>query len=64
MEKKPQILLVDDETAITDIIAPFLERSGFSVLVASNVEEDSKIVGEAKHRISCLGHSNAQDGKP
>jgi DNA-binding response OmpR family regulator len=39
MNSKPSILLVDDETAITDNLAPFLGRSGFSVTVASNGEE-------------------------
>ncbi|MGB8213577.1 MAG: response regulator transcription factor [Anaerolineales bacterium] len=39
MQIKPSILLVDDETAITDNLAPFLTRSGFAVLVASNGEE-------------------------
>ncbi len=39
MNPKPSILLVDDETAITANLAPFLERSGFSVSVAGNGEE-------------------------
>jgi len=39
MQPKPSILLVDDETAITDNLAPFLARSGFAVSVASNGEE-------------------------
>ena len=39
MEPKPSILLVDDEAAITDNLAPFLNRSGFAVTVASNGEE-------------------------
>jgi DNA-binding response OmpR family regulator len=39
MQTKPSILLVDDETAITDNLAPFLTRSGFTVTVASNGEE-------------------------
>ena len=39
MNPKPSILLVDDETAITNNLAPFLERSGFSVNVAGNGEE-------------------------
>jgi DNA-binding response OmpR family regulator len=29
MENKTKVLLVDDERAITDNLAPFLERSGF-----------------------------------
>lgn len=39
MNSKPFILLADDETAITDNLAPFLNRSGFTVTVASNGEE-------------------------
>ncbi len=39
MNPKPSILLVDDETAITTNLAPFLERSGFTVTVAGNGEE-------------------------
>jgi DNA-binding response OmpR family regulator len=39
MKPKPSILLVDDETAITDNLAPFLNRSGFTVSVAANGEE-------------------------
>jgi DNA-binding response OmpR family regulator len=42
---KPNVLLVDDERAITANLAPFLERSGFSVAVAGDGEE-------ALHRIS------------
>ena len=45
MTAKPQVLLVDDEQAITDNLAPFLERSGFSVAVAADGQE-------ALHRIS------------
>ncbi len=39
MDTKPKILLVDDETAITANLAPFLERAGFSVIVAGDGEE-------------------------
>jgi len=39
MQTKPTILLVDDETAITDTLAPLLRRSGFSVTVAFDGEE-------------------------
>jgi len=35
----PSLLLVDDETAITDNLASFLTRSGFSVTVAANGED-------------------------
>jgi len=33
------ILLVDDETAITENLAPFLERAGYKVSAATNGEE-------------------------
>jgi DNA-binding response OmpR family regulator len=36
MNDKVKLLLVDDEAAITDNLAPFLTRSGFSVEVAAN----------------------------
>jgi DNA-binding response OmpR family regulator len=39
MDTKPSLLLVDDEIAITDNLAPFLQRSGFDVMVAGNGEE-------------------------
>lgn len=39
MHPNTSILLVDDETAITENLASFLKRSGFSVMVASNGEE-------------------------
>jgi DNA-binding response OmpR family regulator len=39
MHSRPSVLLVDDEAAITDNLAPFLGRSGFAVAVASNGEE-------------------------
>jgi DNA-binding response OmpR family regulator len=39
MTKKAKVLLVDDETAITGNLAPFLERAGFTISVAGNGEE-------------------------
>lgn len=36
MSTKPHILLVDDETSITDNLAPFLERAGFEVSTSPN----------------------------
>jgi DNA-binding response OmpR family regulator len=39
MTSKSRILLVDDERAITSNLAPFLERAGFEVAVASDGEE-------------------------
>ena len=41
------ILLVDDESAITGNLAPFLERSGFSISIANDGEEAlAKIAAE------------------
>lgn len=39
MSAQARILLVDDESAIIDNLAPFLERSGFDVRTAANGEE-------------------------
>jgi DNA-binding response OmpR family regulator len=39
MNTKSKILLVDDEQAITDNLAPFLERAGFAVAVAADGEQ-------------------------
>ncbi len=39
MQTTASILLVDDETAITDNLTPFLQRAGFRVMVAANGEE-------------------------
>jgi len=36
MESKAKLLLVDDEKAITENLAPFLERAGFDVRVAGD----------------------------
>lgn len=36
MDKRPKILLVDDEEAITSNLAPFLERSGFHTQIATD----------------------------
>ena len=38
MSSKPKLLLVDDEIAITDRLAPFLSRSGFKVKVVADGE--------------------------
>jgi DNA-binding response OmpR family regulator len=48
MKNKPSILLVDDETAITDNLAPFLGRSGFTVSVAANGEQALEKVASEK----------------
>jgi len=39
MDDKSNVLLVDDESAITLNLAPFLERAGFAVTVAADGEE-------------------------
>jgi DNA-binding response OmpR family regulator len=45
---KPRILLVDDETAITENLVPLLERSGFRAEVASNGRDGlAKLAGFA-----------------
>lgn len=36
MDEKTTILLADDDPAVTDSLAPFLERAGFHVLVAAD----------------------------
>jgi DNA-binding response OmpR family regulator len=46
MNEKPSILLVDDESAITDNLAPFLERSGISVMVAPTGDQALKLIEE------------------
>ena len=46
MSEKSKILLVDDERAIIDNLASFLERSGFDVSTASNGEEALKQMDE------------------
>jgi DNA-binding response OmpR family regulator len=48
MPVKAKVLLVDDEQAITSNLAPFLERSGFSVAVAADGEE-------ALHQVPSFG---------
>ena len=39
MDTQPKILLVDDEAAITDNLAPLLERSGFEVTIARDGQQ-------------------------
>jgi len=47
MDTKQKILLVDDEPAIIDNLAPFMERSGFIVITAQNgIEVLQKIAKE------------------
>ena len=44
MDINPKLLLVDDETAIMDRLAPFLSRAGFDVKVAADGEAALKEV--------------------
>jgi DNA-binding response OmpR family regulator len=44
MLKNPYILLVDDESAITENLTPILKRSGFDVKTASNGAEALEII--------------------
>lgn len=46
MEKKPSVLLVDDEKAILDNLAPFLERSGFRVTPAEHGRQALELLEE------------------
>jgi len=44
MESLAKILLVDDESAITDNLAPFLGRSGYEVAVAGDGQQALEVV--------------------
>lgn len=39
LETQPTLLLVDDDLSIVESLAPFLERAGFHVIVASDGAE-------------------------
>jgi DNA-binding response OmpR family regulator len=54
MTEKIKILLVDDEQAITDNLAPFLERSGFQIIVASNGDEALQRIEEGSPNMIVL----------
>ena len=44
--QKPHLLLADDEQAITNYLAPMLERSGFQVVVAHNGQTALDLAGK------------------
>jgi DNA-binding response OmpR family regulator len=48
MEKKPKILLVDDESAITANLAPILERAGLQVTIADEGEQALQRAAEVR----------------
>ena len=50
----PKLLLVDDETAITDNLAPFLKRAGFNVMAAADGEQALKQVADFQPEIIIL----------
>lgn len=54
MAETQSILLVDDESAITDNLAPFLERSGFEVNVAVDGEQALQMVAASKPDVLVL----------
>jgi DNA-binding response OmpR family regulator len=54
MTAKPKVLLVDDEQAITDNLAPFLERSGFSVAVGGDGQEALRLVTDFRPALIVL----------
>ena len=47
MPENPTILLVDDEAPITTNLAPFLERTGFRVYIASDGEQALQKIAES-----------------
>ena len=48
MATRSHILLVDDETSITENLAPFLERAGFEVSTASNGKMALDLINEGE----------------
>lgn len=54
MAESQLILLVDDESAITDNLAPFLERAGFDVSVAADGEQALQMVQSSKPDVLVL----------
>ena len=46
MTSKPHILIVDDESSITDNLTPFLERAGFKISSASHGGEALELLKE------------------
>jgi DNA-binding response OmpR family regulator len=64
MNDKPRVLLVDDEDAIRDGLAPFLSRSGFEVRTASDgVEALETLRAEAADIVVCDIMMPRMDGR-
>jgi DNA-binding response OmpR family regulator len=53
-DERPLILLADDEPAITDNLAPFLERAGFAVHVVRDGRAALAAVGELEPDLAVL----------
>jgi two-component system response regulator ResD len=48
MDVRGSILVVDDEPTITDVVSRYLERAGYSTLVASDGPNALRIAGESR----------------
>lgn len=51
MNKKVEILVVDDELSMREFLSLFLEREGFSVTVASNADEAKRLIRQNEYAI-------------
>lgn len=47
LDRKPRLLVVDDERALQKLIRRYAERGGFDVLVASTAEEGLELAGRS-----------------
>jgi DNA-binding response OmpR family regulator len=54
MKTRSSILIVDDEIAITDMLAAFLDRSGYTVDVAANGEEALRQIARSEPNLLVL----------
>lgn len=54
MAAQSKVLLVDDEEAIASNLAPFLERAGFTIEVASDGEEALRLVADSAPNLVVL----------
>lgn len=59
MESAKRLFIVDDETAIVEILKPHFERKGFVVLVCSSGEEAITLSLEAKPDLMLLDYKLA-----
>lgn len=54
MTKKIKVLIVDDESAICDLLKTYLEKLGFQALIATNGEQALEILREEEPAIMTL----------